>query len=150
MAPQELKNISSKECAAETLSMYKRLSIRNDYSEFHWNEHLQSYILTASYIGMLLFQIPSGILATRMSAKLLMLAGVGINALFTLLTPLCVSGHGAAIIFIVFRIIIGAAEATVLSGYTEMLLCWFPASERTGSLALVTSGVQVGSENVNV
>ena len=63
--------------------------------------------------------------------------------MITILTPICVRGNYAAIVMIVFRIIIGAAEGSVVPGAVEMLVAWFPPSERAGSLSTVTSGVQV-------
>lgn len=70
---------------------------------------------------------------------------VGTNSLLTLLTPFCVRGEYAAVVLIIFRIIVGAAEGSVLPAYTEMLLAWFPAKERTRSISMVTAGTQVSN-----
>ena len=145
MAPQKLQNIVTNECPI----VDKNLNVNNlnktisKELEFDWSPALQGYILSASAMGLLIFQIPSGMLVTRMSPKRLMLAAVGINSLLTLLIPLCVHGKYGSIILITFRIINGAAEASILPGNSEMLMAWFPSTERTRCISMVSSGIQV-------
>ena len=145
MAPQEKKNTITNECPVSILNVNNTINRINEnvQYEFDWSPNLQGNILSAAYIGMILFQIPSGVLATHVSPKFYMLGAVGVNSLLTLLTPLCVHGNYAAIIMITFRIIIGIAEGCGLPAFAEMLIDWFPSSERTRCISFVSSGVQV-------
>ena len=145
MAPQKLVHTTTNECPANshTVNESNNGTHEDTQLEFDWSAELQGYIMSASYVGMICFQIPSGVLANHMSAKYLMLLAVGTNSLLTLLTPFCVRGNYSAIIMIIFRIIIGAGEGSVLPALAELVLAWFPTAERTRSISFVTSGGQV-------
>ena len=147
MAPQKLEKSITNECPAGRFNGNNSNNRINEtiQFEFDWSPNLQGYILSAVFIGMILFQIPSGILATRVNSKLSILCAVGTNSLLTLLTPFCVRGNYAAIILIIIRIIIGVAESCVLPGFVEMMIDWFPSTERTTCISFVTSGIQVST-----
>ena len=76
MAPQKSKNITTNECPANGLSAANpnKMTAKAETLDFDWSPQLQGYILSAVYIGMLLFQVPGGLIANLYSAKYLILA----------------------------------------------------------------------------
>ena len=144
MAPQNVVLASSaNECLFNVTRQSNVTTIKAENFEFDWSEKLQGFILSSIFIGMFLFQLPTGIVAAKNNPKHVMLLAMGTNSLLTFLIPICVHGSNGAIILVIFRIIIGAAEGTILPAFSVLLTAWFPAAERTRSLSFVVSGANV-------
>ncbi|HKE43251.1 MAG TPA: MFS transporter [Steroidobacteraceae bacterium] len=107
-----------------------------------WTQTTKGSVLSAFFIGYLLFMIVSGWLARRYGGKRILAAAVVIWSVFTLLTPWAAQ-HSIAML-IAARIGLGIGEAAVLPAAFELFNVWVPAAERTRSVARFLSGVPLG------
>ena len=87
-------------------------------------------------------QIPGGLLASRFGAKYVMLLGIGIDSLFSVLTPLFIQLGGATALIAV-RIIMGLGEGVLQPACNTLIAAWTPRKERSRVGAIVFAGTQV-------
>ena len=83
-------------------------------------------------------------MASRYGGKYTLIVGLGVSALFTLLTP-PITVAGGAWALIATRIVIGLGEGLIYPGCAAMLSSWTPVHERSKMLTLTFSGAQIGS-----
>jgi len=110
--------------------------------ELGWSQTTKGFVLSAFFIGYLLFMIASGWLARRYGGKRVLAAAVITWSLFTLLTPWA-ARHSLGVLIAV-RIGLGIGEAAVLPAAFELFSRWVPMLERTRAVARFLSGVPLG------
>src|SRR5262249_8138449 len=110
---------------------------------FSWSTTTKGIVLSSFFIGYLLFQIPSGWLANRLGGK----RGLGLAVLWwsvcTLLTPAAAQISLSALI--ATRIAMGSGEGAMFPSAYGLLQQWTTAAERSRAVALLLSGVPLGT-----
>jgi ACS family sodium-dependent inorganic phosphate cotransporter len=93
--------------------------------------------------GYLLTQIAGGVLADRYGGRLVLGLGVLWWSLATALTP--VAAAAGLPTLLVTRCLMGVGEGVAMPAMNALLAKWVPGGERSRSLALVYSGMFIGS-----
>lgn len=112
-------------------------------SEFHWSPTTVGLIQSSFFWGYLLTQIAGGIWADTVGGKAVLGFGVVWWSVATVLTPIAAK-LGLPFLFIV-RALMGIGEGVAMPAMNNILSKWVPVSERSRSLALVYSGMYLGS-----
>ncbi|KAK3161018.1 hypothetical protein QOZ80_1BG0070570 [Eleusine coracana subsp. coracana] len=111
--------------------------------EFNWNPATVGLIQSSFFWGYLLTQILGGIWADRFGGKAVLGFGVVWWSLATVLTPL--AAKIGLPYLLVMRAFMGIGEGVAMPSMNNILSKWVPVSERSRSLALVYSGMYLGS-----
>ncbi|CAN4125654.1 unnamed protein product [Withania somnifera] len=111
--------------------------------EFNWNSATVGLIQSSFFWGYLLTQIVGGIWADKLGGKIVLGFGVVWWSIATVLTPLAAK-LGLPFLLVV-RALMGIGEGVAMPAMNNMLSKWIPVSERSRSLALVYSGMYLGS-----
>ncbi|KAK6163829.1 hypothetical protein DH2020_000693 [Rehmannia glutinosa] len=112
-------------------------------SEFHWSPTTVGLIQSSFFWGYLLTQIAGGIWADTVGGKFVLGFGVVWWSIATLLTPIAAK-LGLPFLLVV-RAFMGIGEGVAMPAMNNILSKWVPVSERSRSLALVYSGMYLGS-----
>ncbi|CAL4963221.1 unnamed protein product [Urochloa decumbens] len=112
-------------------------------SEFGWNPATVGLIQSSFFWGYLLTQILGGIWADRFGGKVVLGFGVVWWSLATILTPLAAKIGLPCLL--TMRAFMGIGEGVAMPAMNNILSKWIPVSERSRSLALVYSGMYLGS-----
>ncbi|PWA45055.1 Major facilitator superfamily [Artemisia annua] len=112
-------------------------------SEFHWNSTTVGLIQSSFFWGYLLTQIAGGIWADTVGGKRVLAFGVIWWSVATVLTPIAAK-LGLPFLLIV-RAFMGVGEGVAMPAMNNLLSKWVPVAERSRSLALVYSGMYLGS-----
>ncbi|KAM3204516.1 sodium-dependent phosphate transport protein 1, chloroplastic isoform X1 [Capsicum annuum] len=112
-------------------------------SEFHWSPTTVGLIQSSFFWGYLLTQIAGGIWADTVGGKAVLGFGVVWWSVATVLTPIAAK-LGLPFLFVV-RAFMGIGEGVAMPAMNNILSKWVPISERSRSLALVYSGMYLGS-----
>lgn len=112
-------------------------------AEFNWNSQTVGLIQSSFFWGYLLTQIAGGIWADKVGGKLVLGFGVIWWSLATVLTP--VAAKAGLPYLLAMRAFMGIGEGVAMPAMNNMLSKWIPVSERSRSLALVYSGMYLGS-----
>lgn len=111
--------------------------------ELGWDLATQGNVLASFFVGYLLLQIVGGRLADRFGGKRVLGAGVLLWSLFTLLTPFA-AVSGLALLLLV-RVAMGMGEAVTFPSIYSTFARWVPLRERSRAVALVNSGIPLGT-----
>uniref|UniRef100_A0A6N2MD06 Major facilitator superfamily (MFS) profile domain-containing protein n=1 Tax=Salix viminalis TaxID=40686 RepID=A0A6N2MD06_SALVM len=111
--------------------------------EFNWNSATVGLIQSSFFWGYLLTQIVGGIWADKIGGKQVLGFGVVWWSIATILTPIA-ARIGLPFLLIV-RALMGIGEGVAMPAMNNILSKWIPVSERSRSLALVYSGMYLGS-----
>ncbi len=111
--------------------------------EFHWTETTKGVVLSSFFIGYILLQIVSAMLANKYGGKLLLGVAVIWWSIWTMLTPAAAYTSLGALI--AARIALGLGEAAVFPGCINLIGRWVPVHQRSRAVALVTSGLSLGT-----
>jgi ACS family sodium-dependent inorganic phosphate cotransporter len=110
---------------------------------FGWSETMKGLVLSAFFVGYLLFQVPSGYFANRYGGKLVLGGAVIWWSTLTIVTP------AAALMslptLIAARIALGLGEAATFPAAYNLFSRWVPAAERSRAVSLLLSGVPLGT-----
>ncbi|CAH1418154.1 unnamed protein product [Lactuca virosa] len=112
-------------------------------SEYHWNSTTVGLIQSSFFWGYLLTQIAGGIWADTVGGKRVLAFGVIWWSVATVLTPVAAK-LGLPFLLIV-RAFMGIGEGVAMPAMNNLLSKWVPVAERSRSLALVYSGMYLGS-----
>ncbi|XP_002979008.2 sodium-dependent phosphate transport protein 1, chloroplastic [Selaginella moellendorffii] len=112
-------------------------------SEFHWNSTTVGLVQSSFFWGYLLTQIAGGVWADSIGGKKVLGFGVIWWSVATVLTPLAAK-LGLPVLFAV-RACMGIGEGVAMPAMNNLLSRWIPVTERSRSLALVYSGMYLGS-----
>ncbi|KAF8017093.1 hypothetical protein BT93_H2342 [Corymbia citriodora subsp. variegata] len=111
--------------------------------EFGWNSATVGLIQSSFFWGYLLTQIVGGIWADKIGGKLVLGFGVVWWSVATVLTP--IAAKLGLPFLLVMRAFMGIGEGVAMPAMNNLLSKWIPVSERSRSLALVYSGMYLGS-----
>ncbi|GFP91507.1 probable anion transporter 2 chloroplastic [Phtheirospermum japonicum] len=111
--------------------------------EFNWNSTTVGLIQSSFFWGYLLTQIVGGIWADKIGGKRVLGFGVIWWSIATVLTP--VAARLGLPFLLVTRAFMGIGEGVAMPAMNNLLSKWIPVSERSRSLALVYSGMYLGS-----
>lgn len=111
--------------------------------EFNWNSATVGLIQSSFFWGYLLTQIVGGIWADKIGGKQVLGFGVIWWSVATVLTPL--AARVSLPFLLVVRALMGIGEGVAMPAMNNILSKWIPVSERSRSLALVYSGMYLGS-----
>ncbi|KAL2330289.1 hypothetical protein Fmac_017870 [Flemingia macrophylla] len=111
--------------------------------EFNWNSATVGLIQSSFFWGYLLTQILGGIWADKLGGKLVLGFGVVWWSMATVLTP--IAARIGLPCLLIMRAFMGIGEGVAMPAMNNMLSKWIPVSERSRSLALVYSGMYLGS-----
>ncbi|XP_031401233.1 sodium-dependent phosphate transport protein 1, chloroplastic [Punica granatum] len=112
-------------------------------AEFNWNPTTVGLIQSSFFWGYLLTQIAGGIWADTVGGKLVLGFGVVWWSVATVLTP--IAAKVGLPFLLVVRVFMGIGEGVAMPAMNNILSKWVPVSERSRSLALVYSGMYLGS-----
>ncbi|KAI3450310.1 hypothetical protein Pfo_006975 [Paulownia fortunei] len=112
-------------------------------SEFHWSPTTVGLIQSSFFWGYLLTQIAGGIWADTVGGKFVLGFGVVWWSIATVLTP--IAAKVGLPFLLVVRAFMGIGEGVAMPAMNNILSKWVPVSERSRSLALVYSGMYLGS-----
>lgn len=111
--------------------------------EFNWNSATVGLIQSSFFWGYLLTQIVGGIWADKIGGKQVLGFGVIWWSVATILTP--IAARLGLPFLLVTRAFMGIGEGVAMPAMNNLLSKWIPVSERSRSLALVYSGMYLGS-----
>ncbi|KAK8466327.1 hypothetical protein PHAVU_008G061900 [Phaseolus vulgaris] len=111
--------------------------------EFKWNSATVGLIQSSFFWGYLLTQVLGGIWADKLGGKLVLGFGVVWWSMATILTP--IAARFGLPCLLIMRAFMGIGEGVAMPAMNNMLSKWIPVSERSRSLALVYSGMYLGS-----
>lgn len=111
--------------------------------EYNWNSATVGLIQSSFFWGYLLTQIVGGIWADKIGGKVVLGFGVVWWSTATMLTPL--AARIGLPFLLVMRAFMGIGEGVAMPAMNNLLSKWIPVSERSRSLALVYSGMYLGS-----
>ncbi|KAL8541166.1 hypothetical protein ACS0TY_002438 [Phlomoides rotata] len=111
--------------------------------EYNWNSATVGLIQSSFFWGYLLTQIVGGIWADKIGGKQVLGFGVAWWSIATVLTP--VAARAGLPFLLVMRAFMGIGEGVAMPAMNNLLSKWIPVSERSRSLALVYSGMYLGS-----
>ncbi|KAL3649560.1 Ascorbate transporter, chloroplastic [Castilleja foliolosa] len=111
--------------------------------EFGWNSATVGLIQSSFFWGYLLTQIVGGIWADKIGGKRVLGFGVVWWSIATVLTP--IAARLGLPFLLVTRAFMGIGEGVAMPAMNNLLSKWIPVSERSRSLALVYSGMYLGS-----
>ncbi|KAG6789391.1 hypothetical protein POTOM_005488 [Populus tomentosa] len=112
-------------------------------AEYNWNPATVGLIQSSFFWGYLLTQIAGGIWADTVGGKRVLGFGVIWWSIATALTP--VAAKAGLPFLLVVRAFMGIGEGVAMPAMNTILSKWVPVSERSRSLALVYSGMYLGS-----
>ncbi|KAG6531489.1 probable anion transporter 1, chloroplastic [Zingiber officinale] len=112
-------------------------------AEFNWNPSTVGLIQSSFFWGYLLTQIAGGIWADMVGGKLVLGFGVVWWSIATALTP--VAAKVGLPFLLIVRVLMGIGEGVAMPAMNNILSKWIPVAERSRSLALVYSGMYLGS-----
>lgn len=110
---------------------------------YGWSETVKGMVLSAFFVGYLLFQVPSGYLANRFGGRLVLGAAVLWWSVCTIVTPLAASLSLG--VLLAARVAMGLGEAAMFPGAYNLFSRWTPPTERSRAVSLLLSGVPVGT-----
>ncbi|KAF5451621.1 hypothetical protein F2P56_026712 [Juglans regia] len=111
--------------------------------EFNWNSATVGLIQSSFFWGYLLTQIVGGIWADKIGGKLVLGFGVVWWSVATILTP--IAAKIGLPFLLTMRAFMGIGEGVAMPAMNNILSKWIPVSERSRALALVYSGMYLGS-----
>ncbi|XP_009134563.1 ascorbate transporter, chloroplastic isoform X1 [Brassica rapa] len=111
--------------------------------QYNWNSATVGLIQSSFFWGYLLTQILGGIWADKYGGKVVLGFGVVWWSIATVMTPIAAK-LGLPFLLVV-RAFMGIGEGVAMPAMNNMLSKWIPVSERSRSLALVYSGMYLGS-----
>ncbi|KAB5520386.1 hypothetical protein DKX38_024705 [Salix brachista] len=112
-------------------------------AEYNWNPATVGLVQSSFFWGYLLTQIAGGIWADKVGGKTVLGFGVIWWSIATILTP--VAAKAGLPFLLVSRAFMGIGEGVAMPAMNNILSKWVPVSERSRSLALVYSGMYLGS-----
>ncbi|CAI7795819.1 unnamed protein product [Closterium sp. NIES-54] len=111
--------------------------------QFQWTPATVGLVQSSFFWGYLLTQVAGGVWADTIGGKQVLGFGVVWWSLATVLTPFAASLGLPALLFA--RACMGVGEGVAMPAMNNLLSKWVPVGERSRSLALVYSGMYLGS-----
>lgn len=128
-------------CAVDRVAM--SVAIVPMAAQFGYSDTTKGLIASAFSWGYMVFMIPAGVLGTFVNPKLVMGGGVLLWSLAQMLSP-----QAAALglpTLLLCRFAMGMSESVTIPTIQEIVSQWVPQEQRTRWLALIISGLQMGT-----
>lgn len=109
---------------------------------YNLSDAVVSQMIASYFLGYTLFSLPAGRLSELFGAKHVLGFSTLVSGILTLVLPFLLDWHPAA--FIVARIIIGAAHASVLSCSITFFTEWLPKEQRFLAITITNVGYESG------
>ena len=119
------------------------LAAINMQEEFGWSNLTKGYVFSSFFWGYLLMQIGGGYLANRYGGKLMLGCAVVFWSFFTILTPWAAMISLPALLAV--RFLMGIGEAGLAPASFSVVSRWFPRSEHSRAMGLLSSGAILGT-----
>lgn len=110
--------------------------------EFGWGPSVAGLVQSSFFWGLLLSQIPGGVLCSRFGGRQVLPKGLGLWSIATLGLPLWATTIPG---ICVSRAAVGLGEAAAPSAVTDIVGRTVPKEERSRAISFVFSGLHVGS-----
>ncbi|MBT8079537.1 MAG: ACS family MFS transporter [Gammaproteobacteria bacterium] len=111
--------------------------------QFGWSDTTKGVVLSSFFIGYILTLAAAGWAANRFGTKRVLGFAVVWWSLFTIITPL--AAYASFPLLIAARIALGLGEAATFPAGYGILSKWFPPVERSRAIALLMSGIPIGT-----
>eukprot|EP00878_Enallax_costatus_P007008 GHUV01007344.1.p1 GENE.GHUV01007344.1~~GHUV01007344.1.p1 ORF type:complete len:431 (+),score=81.30 GHUV01007344.1:118-1293(+) len=111
--------------------------------QYGWSSQTVGFVQSSFFWGYLLTQVLGGIWADKFGGKLVLGLGVVWWSMATAFTPFAVKMGLPALL--ASRALMGIGEGVAMPAMNNLLSRWVPVAERSRSLALVYSGMFIGS-----
>lgn len=112
-------------------------------NEFGWSATRTGAVLSAFFIGYLIFQVPAGWAARRFGPRLLLGVALFWWSAMTIATPFAAEASFA--LLIATRILMGMGEASMFPGAYALFGAWVPRSEHSRAVGLLFSAIPLGT-----
>ncbi|GIL79556.1 hypothetical protein Vretimale_12236 [Volvox reticuliferus] len=112
-------------------------------TQYGWSAATMGLVQSSFFWGYLLTQVAGGVMADRLGGKMVLGLGVLWWSLATAATPPAAQAGLPSLLLA--RCLMGMGEGVAMPAMNAMLAKWVPAAERSRSLALVYSGMFIGS-----
>ncbi|XP_022916259.2 putative inorganic phosphate cotransporter isoform X2 [Onthophagus taurus] len=134
-------------CAVELNGTTLR-SRANDENKQQWSQQDQAVLLASFFVGYVLMHLPGGYISDKFGARIIFTLSICISSFCTILFPLIVDYCGFVCV-VIFRAIIGIAQASVFPNVTTLMGRWIPKTERAtmGGIAFAANswGIVIGN-----
>jgi MFS transporter, ACS family, glucarate transporter len=110
-------------------------------SDFGLNDVQFGWVLSAFALGYALGQIPTGMLADRWGARIMLAAVVTVWSIFTAVTGLT----WGLVSLLIARFLFGVGEAGAYPTVSRAFFAWLPAGERGLAQGINNSGARIGA-----
>lgn len=111
--------------------------------EYGWQPSSKGIFLSSFFWGYITTQLVGGVAARKLGAKFMLSFVVVVPSIFTMLIPLVAAW--SPVLFVACRVIIGAAAGATFPTMYHMMSKWSPYEEKARLLAIVSSGVNLGT-----
>ncbi|KAJ3668892.1 hypothetical protein LUZ60_010842 [Juncus effusus] len=108
-----------------------------------WTQSFAGIVQSSFLWGYLISPVIGGALVDYYGGKLVMTGGVALWSMATFLTPWAANSSLYALL--AMRALLGIAEGVALPSMNNMVLRWFPKTERAAAVGLAMAGFQLGS-----
>lgn len=108
-----------------------------------WRQSFAGVVQSSFLWGYFISPIAGGTLADRYGGKVVMAWGVTLWSLATFLTPW--AAEYSLFALLAMRMLLGIAEGVALPCMNNMIVRWFPQTERSRAVGLAMAGFQLGS-----
>eukprot|EP00210_Caulerpa_lentillifera_P009228 g8797.t1 len=119
------------------------ISILPMAEQYGWDSQIKGIVQSSFFWGYLLTQVLGGIWADKFGGKRVLSFGVIWWSLATAMTP--IAANLGLPVLLAARACMGIGEGVAMPAMNNLLAKWVPMKERSRSLALVYSGMFVGS-----
>ncbi|XP_046866055.1 putative inorganic phosphate cotransporter isoform X1 [Drosophila willistoni] len=110
---------------------------------YNWDVSDKSMILSSFFWGYVVSQVPSGLLAKRFGAKLVLGLATAVGGILAFFHPL--AAESGVISVCVLRVLTGIVQGTVYPCVHTLLAKWVPRTERGFLTTGIYSGAQFGT-----
>ncbi|XP_055942205.1 putative inorganic phosphate cotransporter [Argiope bruennichi] len=142
ISTSDAANISSLSCPSnvQEVEMNSRHQVEG---EFDWSPQIQGYILGSSFLGYVITQMPGGMMAEKISAKITIITGVLISSLCHLISPFASWSSSNFIIAVQFTR--GVGQGFIPAASCVLAANWLPIKERGLLNTVMMSGFCAGA-----
>lgn len=111
--------------------------------ELGWSDSTKGLMLASFFVGYLIFQIPSGWLASKYGGRKVMAVAIIWWSVFTMLTPL--AAMMSLPLLLLARFGMGLGEGAAFPAAYNLGARWFPPAERSRFVGVLLTGIPVGT-----
>ncbi|GFY68793.1 putative inorganic phosphate cotransporter [Trichonephila inaurata madagascariensis] len=111
--------------------------------EFDWSPEIQGYVLGSSFLGYVITQMPGGMMAEKVSAKVTIILGVFISSVCQLISPF--ASWSSSYFLIGVQFIRGIGQGLIPAATCVLAANWLPINERGLLNTVMMSGFCVGA-----